>query len=190
LWSLVVGVAHCLHCMASGVPIPFPLIPLAFTRALLASKVSSPSPSLETVASGVAHCLAESVNVVPECLPLSVEYPEAPEDLESPAVAVGQNEDSPPSMGRSNVACSKSSPLSMEPEVGQRPEKSSESSRPHKPLDVLHDDEGGFQLASETEELIDEVSLVSVSPPFAGLTVGLTGDATEEEIDIREVASS
>ena len=50
-------------------------------------------PSFQSLAVGVAQLRARSVSVMPECRPLAVEYPAAPQLFESPATGVGQHKD-------------------------------------------------------------------------------------------------
>lgn len=50
-----VGVGQSFTAIPSGVPIPLPLIPLAFTRFRLTSKVSGVSSMFDAEASGVGH---------------------------------------------------------------------------------------------------------------------------------------
>lgn len=57
--SEVVGVGHVLAAMAIDRPIPFPLIPFAFTRSWRRKKVSGSSPSLKSPESGVGHAEEE-----------------------------------------------------------------------------------------------------------------------------------
>jgi len=87
---------------------------------------------------------AASVSVVPECLPLAVEYAAAPDAFASVFVGVGQHEDALSLVWSSDVAGPDAMPLRIVPERGQVPENSTEGA-PSVPApdggDVLHDRE-------------------------------------------------
>jgi len=53
--SCACGVGQAFDAMASGMPMPLPLIPLAFAASCRARKLSGDSPSLKIWASGVGH---------------------------------------------------------------------------------------------------------------------------------------
>lgn len=86
-WTPVRGVGH-IRAASVIVAGPFQLAPFAL-------------PNI--CASGVGHILAAPVSVVPECLPLSVEYAAAPEEASSFVVAVGEHEEPLATVRRSNV---------------------------------------------------------------------------------------
>jgi hypothetical protein len=60
-------------------------------------------PRLLSLAVGVGQFRAASVSVVPLCRPLSVEYAALPEDFESIAVDVGQDEEPRPTVRRADT---------------------------------------------------------------------------------------
>jgi hypothetical protein len=70
----------------------------------------------------------------------------------SVAAGVGQQEDSLPSMGRTDLRRRETVPFRIEPERGQVSENVSKSAR-KEPWHVLHEDVSGSKLANETGEL-------------------------------------
>lgn len=122
---------------------------------------------VDTDASGVAHILAASVSVVPECLPLSVEYAAAPEDAASFAVAVGQHEESLAQVRRANIGRGEQTPLRIEPERGNVAKHIGEP-KAKVAWDVLEEDDGSSALFDDSSHLGPEVSLVRFSESLAG----------------------
>jgi len=124
-----------------------------------------------------------SVSVVPECLPLSVEYPEAPDAPESAPVAVGQDEDPLSSVGRSNVGRADTTPLRIEPELGQIGEDSGKSSS-NKPRHVLQEDALGFHLANDPGDVEPQAGAGALPKPLAlpGDRDVLAGESRSDEI--------
>lgn len=130
---------------------------------------------------GVGHMRAESVSVVPACLPLSVEYPAAPEEFESELVAVGQHEEPLASVRRANVRRPDQTPLRIEPERGKVGEDDVKS-QPKVSCDVLEENERRVALRDDACDVGPEVSLVVDSELLAGDGEGLAGVARSDEI--------
>jgi len=55
LWSVALGVGHCLQATVSGTPAPLPLTPFALSRSARARKLSGLSPSFVRLAVGVGQ---------------------------------------------------------------------------------------------------------------------------------------
>lgn len=135
------------------------------------------SPS---VALGVGQSLtALSVSVVPECRPLSVEYPAAPLATESCVVDVGHKEESVSVVRRSNIGRSESTPLRIVPERGKVGEDDFEPFRPERG-DVFNEDQLRSNFADDSREVFPEPASLA---PDAFL---LTGDG---DVLTREAAS-
>lgn len=132
---------------------------------------------------GVGQALIASVNVVPECLPLSVEYPAAPEAFESPAVAVGQHEQPLSPVRGSHLICSETAPLRIEPHFGQVSKDLSEP-QANVPWDILEDDELRLALLDDSFDIRPEVPLVLCSLPFPSDRERLTRISGSDEIHL------
>lgn len=141
-------------------------------------------PSCEV---GVGHSRAASVSVVPECRPLSVEYAALPESC--CAVAVGQNEKSLSSVGRSDIGRSKTSPLRIEPKRGKVGKNVGEPKR-NVACDVLEEGEGSAAVVQDASDFGPEVSLVLVSESLACDGEGLAGVSACDEIHAATPCSS
>lgn len=172
--GFAVGVCHICTATPSGIDAPLPLYPLSFNRSASARKLSGVSCSFSPLAFGVGHWRTASVNVVPACLPLSVEYPAAPEELESCLVAVGQHEEPLASVRRSNVRRPNKTPLRIEPERGKVFEHGVESET-KVACDVLKENERRFALRDDADDVRPEVALVCGSELFSGDAERLTG---------------
>lgn len=103
--------------IASGTPAPFPLIPVAFSRACR-SRNASGSPS-NGFADGVGN---------------------------SPLAGPGEDEDAEPTVRCSDIGRSEANPFRIEPEVGQVSEYSSKCPQ-NMPWVVSHTERAGFQVA-------------------------------------------
>lgn len=130
---------------------------------------------------GVGHARIASVSVVPECRPLSVEYAAAPEDALSFAVAVGQHEESLPSVRRPDFGCGEHTPFRIEPELGKVAKDLGEPKR-KMPADVFEEDEHGSALVNDSSDLGPEVSLVGFGALLAGDGEWLTRVARSDKI--------
>lgn len=130
---------------------------------------------------GVGHNRAASVSVVPECLPLSVEYAAAPEEALSFAVAEGQHEEPLATVRRANVGRSHKIPLRIEPERGKVGQHSIEP-KAKVSGDVLEEDERSSALRDDARDLGPEVSLVSLAELLAGDAEGLAWVSRNDEI--------
>jgi len=98
--------------------------------------------------------------------------------LESPTTAVGQDEDSLPSVWGSDIGRSYSRPLRVEPDFGKITKHSVES-KFDVPCDILQEQELGFHFASDAEDLGPEVSRVLGSSSLscdAEWLAGITGN--------------
>ena len=108
-------------------------------------------------ASGVGHMLSDAVPplgreaLLPFC-----------EDPYETAVAVGQNEDPTPAMGRPNIGCRETCPLRIEPELGQVSKYGSDGGGldgspaalgGEQASDVFHEHESGSHVANDPHEL-------------------------------------
>jgi hypothetical protein len=90
--SRAAGVGHVASCAAIGRinPNPLPLIPFSLIASRRASHAVPVFPeSIDALGVGHPANRAASVNVVPECRPLSVKYPADPLERESSRVGVG-----------------------------------------------------------------------------------------------------
>lgn len=124
---------------------------------------------------------AESVSVVPECRPLSVEYAAAPEEASSFVVAVGQHEESLATVRRTDVRRSHKIPLRIEPERGKVGQHSIEP-KAKVSGDVLEEDERRSRLRDDAADLGPEVSLVALAELLPGDAEGLAGVSRNDEI--------
>lgn len=127
------------------------------------------------------HPRAASVSVVPECLPLSVEYAAAPEEALSFAVAEGQDEEPLAPMRRADVRRSDKIPLRIEPERGKVGQHSIEP-KAKVPGDVLEEDERSSALRDDARDLGPEVPLVSLALSLPGDAEWLAGVSRNDEI--------
>lgn len=103
-----------------------------------------PAPPRPSCALGVSQPrTVASVSVVPECLPLTVGYPAAPDAFASPEVGVGHkprdDEDAFAAVMGANVGSTDRMPFRIVPERGKRPENSVETPGP-KAGHVFHHD--------------------------------------------------
>ena len=163
-------------------PKPFPLTPVSLIASRRASHAVPVFPaSIDALGVGHPANRAASVNVVPECRPLSVEYPAAALDAESPRVGVGHphgTEEDPLSNVRRPDArsaqirspdgvarCFQVSPYNVEPR------KASPA------RNLLSKDDWRAALADETKPLGPEVAIVSGAASLAGDGEGLAGAA-------------
>jgi hypothetical protein len=104
-------------------------------------------------ADGVGHRTAASVNVVPECRPLAVEYPAAPLAFASVAVAVGHNEDPISSVWRPHIdGAERNGPGSITsiPQLLHHARKPTLGPR----CDVFDDEVGRDDLVDDSEEVV------------------------------------
>lgn len=132
-------------------------------------------------ASGVGHVRAASVSVVPECLPLSVEYAALPEEASSFVVAVGQCEEPLAPVRRANVGRSHKIPFRIEPERGKVGQHSIEP-KAKVPGDVLEEGERRSALRDDARDFGPQVPLVSLAELLPGDAERLAGVARNDEI--------
>lgn len=103
-----------------------------------------------------------------------------PHDTE--ASGVGQDEESFPAMGSSGVVRAQTTPFRIEPQRGQIPEHTVESSSSES-CDVLHEHEAGSYLAHDPSELSPEPGPLPVDAlSLAGVADVLAGEAPSDEI--------
>lgn len=123
-------------------------------------------PPITSATLGVGHALIASVSVVPECLPLSVEYAAAPEDFESMLVAVGQDEEPLAQVRRANVGRGEQTPLRIEPVVGKVAKDLGEP-KANVPRDVLEEGERRVALEEDAEHVGPEMPFVLLAASLA-----------------------
>lgn len=111
--------------------------------------------------------------VVVECLPL---------EAQSLVLLVGQNEDPRSAVGSADFGRLNNLPLRIEPEVGQASKQPSNSIPGNKAPDVFHEDDLGSHFANDTQELVDEITVVVSSSLLTCDRVRLAGDAAKNEI--------
>jgi len=107
--------------------------------------------------------------------------------LESPTTAVGQDEDSLPSVWGSDIGRSYSRPLRVEPDFGQITEHSVEA-QSNVSCDILQEQELGSHFASDAENLGPEVSRVVGSLSLAcdaEWLAGITGNDSMNSVTPR-----
>lgn len=150
----MIGVGHIFAAIASGVPMPLPLTPFAFTAALRARNVSGCSPSFETKASGV-----------------------------------GQEEQSFPLMGSSNVGRLEHTPLDIRPQGGKPLEDFLEA-KAEVSKDVLAEQVSGSALAVDPQDFGPEVPGVSFSESLPGRAERLARVSANDEIHAATPRSS
>lgn len=190
--SRAAGVFHCVTCRPSAGRIAAPglgdrLRPVETLASGVAHRLTivgclafAPDSPWQP-AFGVGHARAASVSVVPECRPLSVEYPAAQVVFESPAVAVGQHEESLAEVRRPDLGRAEQTPLRIEPERGKVAEDVGEP-KANVARDVLEEGEGGSALVDDPSHFGPEVALVGFSSPLAGEAEGLARVARSDEI--------
>lgn len=122
-----------------------------------------------------------SVSVVPECRPLSVEYPAAPELFASVLVAVGQDEEPLASVRRSDIGRAQHTPLRIEPERGKVGKDVGEPKR-NVPGDVLEEPKRGAGFVEDSCDVRPQVSLVGVAESSSGDAEWLARVAACDEI--------
>lgn len=115
------------------------------------------------------------------CRPLFVEYPAATEDFASPAVVVGQDEESVPAVSRPNVGSSQASPRAQEPE-GVKVRNDLRSTQGEVSSDVLEEDEGGTALSDDPQYLGPEVTFIALAETRACKGEWLAGVSRCDEI--------
>jgi hypothetical protein len=143
-------------------------------------------PFVPSLARGVGHCLAivsrpgRSLPVRPAAPPRFVPY--------AWAVGVGysppEDEQPLPLVRCADIGRSEQAPLRIEPELGQRPQNSSETSSRSERWDVLQHDEAGSYFAKHPCDLGPEPPLVVFSELLAGDAPGLTGEAGSDAIHL------
>ena len=133
---------------------------------------------------------AASVSVVPECRPDLVEYPAAPLDFASLAVAVGHNEHPPPAVWRSDVCGRKRDGTGT---IAQRVELVADRVDPS-PLprrDVFDNDESRPELADDPQVLEPEAATLSgEAGTLAGGADVLAGEAAADKVNSTKNAST
>jgi hypothetical protein len=130
-----------------------------------------------------------SVSVVPECLPLAVEYAALPEEELSFFSSVREEEQSVALVRRAHVGRTETSPFDIEPDGGKVGKHVGEPKRKVS-SDVLTEQERRVALLKDSIDLGPEVALVVVSAAVAGDGEGLTGIPRNDEIHRATPASA
>lgn len=132
-----------------------------------------PAPLLPSMAVGVGSfanpLTTASVNVMPACRPLSVEYPAEPSP-DRPAAAVGVGSEpinQVASMGGANFRCERTTPLDIEPERGKVSEDSPESPG-NVGCDVFSENDRGLDFADDARDFRPDPARVIGSGPLSG----------------------
>lgn len=87
-------------------------------------------------------------------------------------------------MRRTNVGRSKTAPLRIEPDFGQRPENGIESSSSSDGCNVLQEDVAGSNVANDPDEVEVESAALAVDPaPLAGQGEVLAGKPADHHAD-------
>jgi hypothetical protein len=105
----------------------------------------------------------------------------APDDFESLARLVGQDEHPLAQMWRSDAGCGKHAPLRIEPQRGQVSENVSESGR-KETWDVLQEHEAGSHFTNHASDFRPQPPLVVLGFSSSGETDGLAGEPRRYEI--------
>jgi len=131
-------------------------------------------------AAGVAHARIASVRLVPECITPVVVVCRAALAA-SVLAAVGQEEESASTVGRSHVLRGEQVPDDIAPELGKVSKHVGEPKR-KVPLNVLAEEEARAGLLEDAQDLRPEVALVDFSEALAGGAEWLARIARHDEI--------